>query len=309
MLALRRILFPTDFSDGAALAFPQAAALAAWHDAELHVLNVTERAAPPEETLPVSLDVLRGWLGRASDAGPTDEFDLEALSLVQHQVDDDSAAERIVAYAEAEGIDLVVMSTHGRRGVQRMLLGSVTEEVVRTAPCPVLAVRSDGDEAPSPIVRRILVPVDFSDASSAAVRHANALAQTYGAEIDLLHVVEQVVYPSAYGVEPAYFPTQEVLARVERTLGEMAREGLGRNQVQVSAVVGYAPMSILDHADEHDIDLIVIATHGRSGLDRMLLGSVAERVLRRAPTPVFIVKPDRASLVPPAASETAAASS
>jgi nucleotide-binding universal stress UspA family protein len=308
MLALRRILFPTDFSDGAALAFPQAAALAAWHDAELHVLNVVEGAAPPEETLPASLDVLHGWLGRASDAGPTEEFDLDALSLVQNQVDDDSAAERIVAYAAAEDIDLIVMSTHGRRGVQRMLLGSVTEEVVRTAPCPVLAVRSDGDEAPSPIVRRILVPVDFSDASSAAVRHANALAQTHGAEIDLLHVVEQVVYPSAYGVEPAYFPTQEVLGRVERTLGEMAREGLAHGDVSASAVVGYAPLTILDHADEHDIDLIVIATHGRSGLDRMLLGSVTERVLRRASAPVFIVKPDQASLVPPAPEATAASS-
>lgn len=306
MLPIRRILFPTDFSDGAALAFPQAAALAAWHDAELHILNVKDGATAPDETLPVALDVLRGWLAHASDEGPTDALDLEALSIVQNQIEADSAPERIVAYAEAEGIDLVVMSTHGRRGVQRMLLGSVTEEVVRKVPCPVLAVRSDGEEAPSPTVRRILVPVDFSDASTAAVRHANALAQTYGAEIDLLHVVEQVVYPSAYGVEPAYFPTQEVLARVERTLGEIAREDLGQEQVKVSAVVGYAPMSILRHAEENDIDLIVIATHGRSGLDRMLLGSVAERVLRRAPTPVFIVKPDRTSLAPPAEAEAAA---
>ena len=307
MLPIRRLLFPTDFSDGAALAFPQAAALAAWHDAELHILHVRERATAPEKTLPVSFDVLREWLGHASDTGPTDDLDLEALSLVQHQVDDGAAAEEIVAYAEAEGIDLVVMSTHGRRGVQRMLVGSVTEEVVRTVPCPVLAVRADGDTAPAPTVHRILVPVDFSDASKAAVRHANALAQTYGAEIDLLHVVEQVVYPSAYGVEPAYFPTQEVLTRVERTLGEMAREDLDPEVVSISAVVGYAPMSILDHADEHDIDLIVIATHGRSGLDRMLLGSVTERILRRAPTPVFIVKPEQASLVPPAASEAATA--
>ena len=307
MLTIRRLLFPTDFSEGAALAFPQAAALAAWHDAELHILNVKEGGASPEESLPASLDVLREWLGYASDAGPTDELDLEALSIVQNQVDADSAPERIVDYAEAEGIDLVVMSTHGRRGVQRMLLGSVTEEVVRKVPCPVLAVRSDGEKAPAPTVRRILVPVDFSDASKTAVRHANALAQTYGADVDLLHVVEQVVYPSAYGVDPAYFPTQEVLTRVERTLGEMAREDLGRNQVQVSAVVGYAPTSILRHAEENDIDLIVIATHGRSGLDRMLLGSVAERVLRRAPTPVFIVKPERASLVPPPESEAAAA--
>jgi nucleotide-binding universal stress UspA family protein len=301
MLNIRRILFPTDFSDGAARAFPQAAHLADWHDAELHIVHV---AGPQDETdtaLPVSLDTLRDWLGQ-----PSGEFSLDALSIVQNQVESDAPPERLVAYAEDQDIDLVVMGTHGRRGVQRMLLGSVTEEVVRKAPCPVLTVRTDAEDAPKQAIRRILVPVDFSEASEIAVQHAKEIAQTYGAEIDLLHVVEEVVYPSAYGVEPPYVPSQDVVTRVEKALGSMAREDIGYEHVQISARIGYAPLTILDHVESNDIDLIVLATHGRTGLDRMLLGSVAERVIRRAPTPVFIVKPDQKSLVPPPKAEAAA---
>ena len=295
MLTLRRILFPTDFSEGAARAFPQAATLAERHDAELHILNVTGPHSETETTLPVSFDTLTEWLGpAASENGP----DLNALTVIQNQVDGDAAPEGITAYVGEQDIDLVVMSTHGRRGVQRMLLGSVTEEVVRKAACPVLTVRTGAEESPAQAVRRILVPVDFSDASQTAVRHANELAQTYGAQVDLLHVVEQVVYPSAYGVDPVYLPPQEVIARVETNLGEMARTDLGNESVQISATVGYAPLTILDYIEENDIDLVVIATHGRTGLDRMLLGSVAERVIRHSSAPVFVVKPDQKSLLP-----------
>ena len=297
MLTIRRLLFPTDFSEGAARAFPQAATLAARHDAELHVLNVTGPHTETETTLPVSLDTLHEWLG--PDA-PKNGPDLNALPVVQNQVDGDAVPERITAYVEEQAIDLVVMGTHGRRGVQRMLLGSVTEEVVRTVACPVLTVRSDTAENAYRAVRRILVPVDFSDASKVAVRHANALAQTYDAHLDLLHVVEQVAYPSAYGVDPGYHSPQEIIPRVETSLGELARDDLGSENVTVSATVGYAPLTILDYVDEKDVDLVVIATHGRTGLDRMLLGSVAERVIRRSSAPVFVVKPEQKSLLPAA---------
>ena len=87
----------------------------------------------------------------------------------------------------------------------------------------------------------------------------------------------------------------------------MAREGIGYEHVQISVTVGYAPLTILDYVEDNEMDLLVIATHGRSGLDRVLLGSVAERVLRQSPIPVFVVKPDRKSLVPPAKKEAAAA--
>jgi nucleotide-binding universal stress UspA family protein len=188
-----------------------------------------------------------------------------------------------------------------------MLLGSVTEEVVRKAACPVLTVRADSEQKAGATVRRVLVPVDFSEAAQTAVRHATEIARTYdGAEVHLLHVVEEVVYPSAYGVNPPYEASQVVVGRVEAALGKMVREGLGDEQVRVSATVGYAPLTILDYVEEHGIDLVVIATHGRSGLDRVLLGSVAERVLRRSPVPVFVVKPDHKSLVPAAEEEAAA---
>ncbi|MFO8098562.1 MAG: universal stress protein [Salinibacter sp.] len=293
MLTIRRILFPTDFSDGAARAFPQAVDLADRHDAELHIVHVADPQDEEDTTLPVSRDVLQDWLAESLENSPA----LEGLSIVQEQVESDVPPERLVAYAEDMNIDLVVMGTHGRRGVRRMLMGSVTEEVVRKAPCPVLTVRTDTEGAPAQSIRRILVPVDFSDASEVAVDHAAEIASAYGAELTLLHVVEEVIYPSAYGVESPDVSSSGIVGRAEATLEEMARENIGDEPVQVAAGIGYAPLTILDYAKRNEMDLIVLATHGRTGFDRILLGSVAERVMRQAPTPVFLVKPNQQSLV------------
>ena len=312
MLTIDRVLFPTDFSEGAERAFPQAAHLADWHDAELHVLNVTGRHRhdfeETKEQFPIPEETLQDWLGRPSTSASGAHWpDVASLPIRQAQVEATDPAARILAYAEDEDIDLIVMGTHGRRGVNRMLFGSVTEEVVRRSPCPTFTVRTDADVAPNRAVRRVLAPVDFSDASEGAVQHAREIALTYGAEIDLLHVVEEPVYPSAYGFEPAGFPTADVLDNVEKQLGDMAREEIGYEHVMIEARTGDPASEILNYTEDNEIDLIVIATHGRTGLDRMLIGSVAERVLRRAPTPVFVVKPDRKSLVPSTPSESAAA--
>lgn len=300
MLEIRRILWPTDFSEGAGRAFPYAAALASWHEAELHVLNVKEDgSAEPtgmESSFPVSQDTLTRLLN--AEGEPPQHVDLETLTVVQEQSEEESPPETIVAYAEEHEVDLVVAGTHGRRGLQRLLIGSVAEEVLRTAPCPVLTVRGEEDVAPAWAVRNILVPIDFSDASLEALRHAKELALTYGAQITLLHAVEEVVYPSAYGVEPANLPGPQVINRVEKNLADLARTEVGYEHVVVQANVGYAPSTILDYAEGNEMDLIVIATHGRTGLERMLLGSVAERVVRRAPAPVFVVKSFGKSLLP-----------
>lgn len=112
--------------------------------------------------------------------------------------------------------------------------------------------------------------------------------------------MEEVIYPSAYGMERADAPGPEVVDRVEESLASMARDEIGYENVVVEAEVGYAPSVILDYQDEHDMDLIVLSTHGRSGLERLLLGSVTERVVRRASAPVFIVKSFGTSLLPPA---------
>jgi nucleotide-binding universal stress UspA family protein len=298
MLSIRRILWPTDFSSGADRAFPHAAALAAWHEAELHVLNVREEGAEEgaNAEIPISHADLTDLL--SAEGNPPQHVDVEALTLVQEQRTHDSAPEAIVEYADEQDVDLIVAGTHGRRGLQRLLIGSVAEEVLRTAPCPVLTVRGGEDIAPAWAVRNILVPIDFSDASIEALRHAKELALTYGAQITLLHAVEEVVYPSAYGVEPANLPGPQVIDRVEESLADLARTEIGYEHVVVDARVGYAPSTILDYAESEAVDLVVIATHGRTGLERMLLGSVAERVVRRAAAPVFSVKSFGKSLLP-----------
>lgn len=312
MLSIQRILFPTDLSEDAAAAFPHAVFLADWYDADLHVLNVTGRFrheyGEQKTRFPLSPDALTTMLGDPDTWSGGRIPDLDAIPIVQNQVEAANPAQRIVQYTDENRIDLVVMSTHGRTGLDRLLSGSVAEEVVRTAPSPVFAIRADAQRSPNRAVRRILCPVDFSDAADHALAHAKALALTYGAELNLLHVVEEVIYPSTYGVEPLSIPTGEVLARVEEALGQMVQEDVGYEHVMVEATAGYAPTEILDFADERDVDLIVLATHGRTGMDRLLMGSVAERVVRGASRPVFVVKAFGRSLLTeaPAAGHPAA---
>jgi len=299
MLDINHVLFPTDFSEGAAPAFPRAVHFAEWHDATLHILNVRQSAQPDDldttREFPIPFSTMKGWIDQA--AGPDGEPpSLMDVDVEQTQLDSSAPAETIVGYVEDQNIDLVVMGTHGRRGIDRVRYGSVTEEVVRTAPAPVLTVRADG---PSGVrtVRRVLAPVDFSDASKTALRHAKEIALTYGAEIDLLHVVDEPLYPSVYEIESFDFPGQKVVEEAEEGLAALARDIIGVEHAMVKAVSGHPVEEILSYVEDNEVDLLVIATHGRTGLNRVLLGSVAERVLRQSPIPVFLVKPEQASLL------------
>ena len=304
MLNIKNILFPTDLSECAERAFQHAAFLANWHDANLHVLNVVGRHmydyASMRENFPVSDAELADMLKTEGDGQQGTMPAPDALKINQMQLERASASEAILQFVDEKDIDLVVMGTHGRRGANRLLIGSVAEEVVRSASCPVLTIRADEKVAPGEAVRRILVPVDFSDVSHRAIQHAKELAMTYGARLDLLHVVEEIALPAAYGMEPVNLVIPEVVENSERALADMAREEIGYEHIVVHALTGYAVSTILDFADENDIDLMVIATHGRTGIDRVLMGSVAEKVVRRAPCPVFTVKSFGKSLVPSA---------
>lgn len=302
MLNIKNILLPTDLSECAERAFQHAVYLAHWHDANLHLLNIVGRHmydyADMRESFPFDEEDLRRMMNVTGEDAERKTPSLDALKLDQVQIEKASASVGILEYVDEHDIDLVVMGTHGRRGANRLLIGSVAEEVVRNANCPVLTVRAEEKVAPGEAVRRILVPLDFSDLSHRALKHAKELAMTYGARLDLLHVVEEVALPAAYGMEPVNLVIPEVVESSERALAEMAREEIGYEHVVVHALTGYAVSTILDFAAENDMDLMVIATHGRTGLDRILLGSVAEKVVRRAPCPVFTVKSFGKSLVP-----------
>lgn len=300
MLNINHVLFPTDFSEGAAPAFPQAMHFAQWHDATLHIVNVRTSARPDDldttRDFPIPVSTMQGWLDRAAGA---DEEGMSPgdVDIEQTQIDAESPPDAILDYVDDRGIDLVVMGTHGRRGFARVRFGSVTEEVVRRAAAPVLTVRADSEPSSPQTVRRVLAPTDFSDASETALRHAKEIALTYGAEIDLLHVVDNATTPPIYGSSSFEFPRQEAIEEAESALADLARDVIGIEHAVAEVASGHPVQSILDYVEENEVDLLVMATHGRTGLDRLLIGSVAERVLRTSPVPVFLVKPKRASLL------------
>lgn len=298
MLAIDRILYPTDLSEGAKRAFPYAASMAYLHGADLHLLNVAGRHLYNFEDLrkefPIEPDALGQWLREAG----IDQFSVEDLTLVQTQKEGAVPGKHILSYAEEHKTDLVVMGTHGRRGVDRMLLGSVTEEVVRQASCPVLTVRKALTTSPSKTIRRVLVPIDFSEASERALQHAYELAMTYGAEIVVLHAIEEVVLPMAYGVAPKQVDAEAVRPDVESALAELLKKHVGIEHARAEVRVGYPPQQILEAIEEESADLVVMGTHGREGLNRLLMGSVAERIVRHAACPVLTLQQESRSLLP-----------
>jgi nucleotide-binding universal stress UspA family protein len=142
-------------------------------------------------------------------------------------------------------------------------------------------------------IQRILVPTDFSQPADAALIYAKELAEKFGADLQLLHVVPSPTY-YPMGPEAAAFPMAELMIETEaaarNTLEELARgTGLPVDRIRVRTTVGTPVSEILDTIAEHDIDLVVMGTHGRGLVEHVLLGSVAERVVRRSPVPVLTV--------------------
>jgi len=299
-LNIDTILFPTDFSDVAEGAFAHAAHLALQHNATIHVFNVVGSEA---DDSPNPMDFL--------SVDPAEEDAVQhvevqtvtqergTVPIIYAQTDSDSPADAIVDRTDEYDIDLVVMGTHGRRGMDRLLSGSVSEEVVRRAPCPVFTVLPRDESGTGPQINRVLAPVDLSDQSELVLNHAVALAESYAAPLDLLHVVEEAAYPNVYGLEPLTPALPNVQDRAREALETLASEvDLRTDPVNVHVLAGNAARDIVEFAKENAADLIVMATHGRTGLDRFLIGSVAEKVVRRAPCPVFTLKSFGKSLLP-----------
>lgn len=151
---------------------------------------------------------------------------------------------------------------------------------------------------------KILVPTDFSDFSRPAMQYGCAIAARFGAELHLLHIVPDpamlVPEAAAFSIETMQAQSESLVKDAEAMLQKLPLDGWGNEKPIVRAVrVGAAFMEIIDYARENEIDLIVIGTHGRSGLMHILMGSVAERIVRKAPCPVLTVKPEGHQFVMP----------
>ena len=288
----QRILAATDFSDTASHAQRAAVALARAFAAELHFLHVQVLLDDPhledsyQTEIQRLLESAEGHKIEAMEAPGNDD----ELEIHTHLVRGLNAAEVICETCKDLGCDLIVMGTHGRRGIGHMFLGSVTERVVRSASSPVLTIRHDA-RLPSEGVSRILVPHDFSDESKHAVRYAAAWARAFEAEITLYHVVEPVVYPEFYSVDVLPNEVQgRIRERSIEALDAAAHELLPDVRTYTEVAVGRPADRIVSVATPDRFDLVVMGTRGLSAVEHWLMGSVAENVLRRCQLPLLAVR-------------------
>jgi nucleotide-binding universal stress UspA family protein len=213
-----------------------------------------------------------------------------------------AAPQRLLAVAEQEQVDLVVVGTHGRSGLGHLVLGSVAESVIRNARVPVMVV-SATDKTERPVACRktflsprrqgpsqtILVATDLDAASVAAVPYAFELARIMSATVHLLHVYAPVVLPGADGWGD--IPFEPLHHRALSSVRELARPYLQSEHMgRCIATMGEPSLVIRETARELAADLIVMGTHGRVGIKHFLLGSVAERVIREATCPVVVAR-------------------
>jgi nucleotide-binding universal stress UspA family protein/uncharacterized protein (DUF2267 family) len=291
--AYDRILFPTDGSDPAESVAEYALRIASAHGATLHVLTVVDTAGGDAGTIrddrverltEAGREIVDAVARRAQNAG---------VGVVSEVLQGDPHSS-IVEYSDRSGIDCIVVPTHGRRGVERFLVGSVTERVISTASVPVIAVNPDRDRALTYPPQRVLVPTDGSRGADLALQRGIAVANATGADLHLLHVVETGALgsdeQSADPESARYQRGREVLAAATETAEEAS----------VGTVIGVVEhgnptKTILDYVDGNDIDLAVLGTHGRTEFNRYVLGGVSAKIVRTSPVPVMWVREPESS--------------
>lgn len=295
---IKRILFATDFSRWARRAEDYACSLACSWKASLTVLCVAEFSPGLNPDYLVNQQYLADLLKTAS----LQLVDLKGRAerrgiAVTTRVATGIPSEEVIAAAQAEDSDLIVVGTRGKTGLAHVLLGSTAERVIRGASCPVLTVRmepadiEDTSVLSRPVtLERILVPVDFSDCSLDALGYAAVVAQQARASLMLLHVLEPVSYGLDFtlGQSKARHADAETWTkRLEELVSSHQHPTM---QVESRLRGGFPADSILDSAQTMPCDLIVMGTHGRRGISHTISGSVAEAVLRKARCPVITVR-------------------
>jgi nucleotide-binding universal stress UspA family protein len=296
MREINHILCPVDLSDVSRHAIDHAAVLARWYSAKITALHVCNPVAIPAADFaavgpvqfPLNEDELqeaRAQVGACLESARG--LDTDVIVEQGYPVD------RILDRAKALPADLIVIGTHGAGGFQHLVLGSITEKVLRKANCPVLTVPPQARATSKLPFRRILCPVDFSDSSLAALDFAFSLAQEGDAELTILHAFEWSPEGEPLTNRPINVPEYrlELESAVTSKLHALVPDSVRTWCRPVTRVThGKAYREILGVATEDASDLIVMGVHGRNALDLMLFGSTTNQVVRRATCPVLTLR-------------------
>ncbi len=297
MVSIKTILCPTDFSEPAQGAFKAAVSLASSLGAALVLVNVIP-VLPALATDPNFAYLVPEYeLQIHADA----DEKLRKLAqqvpkpiIVRTIVGHGDAGTEIVRTAENEHADLIVMATQGMTGLPHLVFGSVAEKVVRLAKCPVLTTRAQAPEREGgTLFKTILCPTDFSEPAQEAFRVAVSLASDLGAGLELVHVVPDLPLLPNESDPWNYTAEYERLMRADadEKLRNLAQQVPQATPVRTLVGKGDPATEVVRIAEEEAADLIVIATHGVTGFRHLVMGSVAEKVVRLAKRPVLTVRP------------------
>ena len=303
---IRSILVPLDGSEFAEWALPAAVSIARRTGAKLELVSINIH-------VPVSVSAHIPGYGPAWESAARDRA-LDYLKSIADRITKSGditanatvrsgdIVDSLVQHAVQTHVDLIVMSTHGRGPLQRVWLGSSADGVARHSPVPVLLIRPREGKPPDPdserLFGRVLVPLDGSGYSEEVLPWGVALGELGGADYVLVEVIQP---PMVLGPPYGTFPPPHVddaQLHAQRTASKDYLEGVaGRlrtREFRVETIVRVAASTaqgILEQAENNGVDLIAMATHGRGGLGRVFLGSVADKVVRGATTPVLLLRP------------------
>lgn len=293
--SIATVLVPTDFSAESLKALRYAAALVGKFGAKLHVVHVSEIdfAAPGPALLGKDPLISDTEVARKLKGQIEAEID-KSISPTFHGRTG-RAFDQICRFAREIEADLVVMSTHGRTGLKRLFLGSNAERVVQHCGSPVLVVRQHEREFVADgrlQLQTILVPTDFSGSSRDALDYAVEFGRQFGARLVLFHSfsVPEFITTDPYGPHNMHPTPEQARAAADDQMREFVKGfDFGGVDFETQITMGRAADEICDYAAKQKIDLVITSTHGRTGFMHVLIGSVAEHVVRHAHSPVLVV--------------------
>lgn len=298
---MSNVMVPLDGSMFAEQALPMAVAVARRSESGLDLVRVRTASWPDSD-----LDGAAGYTQNLAEQletripGNVTPWVLteDAAALQYPPPAPDSVADILARHTRDRDIELVIMATHGRGGVQRAWLGSVADSFARIAPRPVLLLRPHGEDFDPAVdaargIRHILVPLDGSETAEQAIPRARRLGQGFRARYTLLRVVSplsQQYSGVGYGAYPLAYVTpmsrRAAADYLDRVAADLREDGL---TVDTSVVQHTSPAAaIIDYATQNDVDAIAITTSGAGGIRRLLLGSVADKVVRNGAVPVLV---------------------
>lgn len=293
---IRTVVVSTDFSDESHKALRYATALVRKLRANLHVVHVGEI------DFAIPGPALQGANPLSSDTEEARRLKRQLEAVIGESISvtfhgrTGRAFDQIVRFAREVRADLVVMSTHGRTGLKRLFLGSNAERVVQHSSSPVLVVRRGKgqltDDGQPFRIQTILVPTDFSVSSKEGLEYAVTFGRHFGARVILFHsfTIPEVLGADPYATGYVQVSPEEARATAEKQMREFVESAdLGGLHLDTHLTMGHAAEAICDYAEKQNADLIITSTHGRTGFMHVLIGSVAEHVVRHAHSPVLVV--------------------